>query len=303
MQLSELVATWLLHKRAEGLSARSLAFYADHAGRMVAAVGDGEATTVRAVQLAAWLVAERDRGLSDASVDCCWRTAAAFWSWAVAQEYVATSPMGEGRRRKVPRPRRRQPAIHAVKFDEYRRVVDAIDLASWTDYRDWCVVGVLFWCGLRLGELARLAVADVDVGRGLLIVQSGKGGKARVVPVVEDLAAGLATYVTMRPAGYDALWLELDKDNRRVKGQMMEPGLRQLLSRRTAVVGLARLHPHTWRHGFAVAMLNAGAEMSSVGAMMGHSSTRVTEAVYAHWQTTGIQRQYRAAAALIQESG
>jgi len=120
--------------------------------------------------------------------------------------------------------------------------------------------------------------------------------------VVDELAAGLATYVNLRPSGSGALWLALDKDGRHVKGQMMEAGLRQLLRRRTAAVGLAGLHPHAWRHGFACAMLNAGAELSAVSSMMGHSSTRVTEMVYARWDVRGVQRQYRAAAAVIQES-
>lgn len=74
-----------------------------------------------------------------------------------------------------------------------------------------------------------------------------------------------------------------------------------MLERRCAHAGVRYLRPHLWRHGFAMAMLNAGAELSAVGAMLGHSSTKVTKAVYARWLVYGLRRQYEAAALSIKE--
>lgn len=77
-----------------------------------------------------------------------------------------------------------------------------------------------------------------------------------------------------------------------VRGPLTTDGLRQVLKRLCRSAGVEYLHPHAWRHGFAMLFLNEGANLSAVSAMMGHSSTSVTQSVYASWQTRGLLREY-----------
>ena len=73
---------------------------------------------------------------------------------------------------------------------------------------------------------------------------------------------------------------------------MVSEGVRMMLRRRCEAAGIRYASPHAFRHGFAMAWLNAGMHMSAVAAVMGHSSQAVTEAVYAHWQTESLSREY-----------
>ena len=77
-----------------------------------------------------------------------------------------------------------------------------------------------------------------------------------------------------------------------VRGPLTRDGLRQVLEGLCQRARLPHLHAHLWRHGFAMWTLNAGVELSAVSAMMGHSSTAVTQSVYASWQSRGLLKAY-----------
>lgn len=300
--LSSCVEQFLLFKASEGLAARTLAWYREQLSAFVAYVTDRAVVDVKPADVALWLLEGRGRGLAPATVEGRYRALSAFFGWCESAEEVGgpSSPIGYGQRKRVKRPKVPAPALEYVTYAEYRQVVEAIDLATWLDYRDWCLLGVLYWSGLRRGEVVGLDTSDVDLARGLVLVRHGKGDKARVVPVVEEVVSGLVSYLAMRPAyPGSALWLALDRARVGIGGRLTACGLRQMLMRRCRRAQVRYLHPHSWRHGFAMGVLNAGAEMSSVAAMMGHSSVRVTESVYARWLVDGLRREYASAAARI----
>jgi integrase/recombinase XerC len=125
-----------------------------------------------------------------------------------------------------------------------------------------------------------------------VLVRHGKGQKARVVPTAPTVAALLLDYLYSRPA-YTGPELLLSADGANgVRGPLTTDGLRQVLKRLCRNAGVPYLHPHAWRHGFAMLFLNEGTSLSAVSAMMGHSNTAVTQTVYASWQTRGLLREY-----------
>lgn len=73
-----------------------------------------------------------------------------------------------------------------------------------------------------------------------------------------------------------------------------------MLIRRCKRAGVRYMHPHLWRHGCAMWMLNNGVGLSGVSALLGHSSTVVTETVYARWQPDALKREYQEALARVQ---
>ena len=75
-------------------------------------------------------------------------------------------------------------------------------------------------------------------------------------------------------------------------GRLTVSGLRQMLERRCAAAGLAYLNPHSFRHGLAMRLLNRGADMSLVQAILGHSRIATTQQFYARWLVSGLKTQY-----------
>jgi len=141
-----------------------------------------------------------------------------------------------------------------------------------------------YGCGLRLKELVGLRVADIDSARMALHIRHGKGQKERLVPLTQRLLAMLRVYWReYRPEG----WLFPS-----VKPQTaLTGGAVQRMCKRTAQrAGLTkRVHPHTLRHSFATHLLEAGVDLLSVQALLGHSHFNTT-AKYLHISMRRLQQ-------------
>jgi integrase/recombinase XerC len=304
MKVLDAVSLFLLFKESEGLSPQTIKWYDGLLAQFCRSMEGQTVEQISAVTIALWLTEERGRGLSASSIEARYRALQAFFNWCEGTEEVGrpASPIGHRDSRRVKRPKVGDRGVRYVRYAQYVQVTGAIDLANWLDYRDWCLLGLLYWCGLRRAELCGLAVDDVDFTQRLVLVQHGKGDKARIVPVTDEVVGGIATYLSIRPRWPGPeLWLSDGFDHRSVRGPLSPTGLRLMLERRCRAAGVEYLRPHRWRHGFAMSVLNAGAEMSSVSAMMGHSSVQVTERVYARWLVDGLRREYDAAVARIRE--
>lgn len=142
--------------------------------------------------------------------------------------------------------------------------------------RDRTLLDVLYSCGLRLKETLGLQVGDIDSARMTLHIRHGKGQKERLVPLSPRLLGVLRTYWrACRPA----TWLFPG-----VKATLpLTDGTVQRICKRTCKrAGLKkRVSPHTLRHSFATHLLEAGVDLLSVQALLGHSHFNTT-AKYLH---------------------
>ncbi|MGH8702187.1 MAG: tyrosine-type recombinase/integrase [Burkholderiales bacterium] len=150
--------------------------------------------------------------------------------------------------------------------------------------RDRTLLDVAYSCGLRLKELLGLEVRDIDSARMVLHIRHGKGQKERLVPLSRRLLEALRGYGRQyRPA----TWLFPG-----VKpATALSGGAVQRLCWRTAKrAGLSkRIHPHTLRHSFATHLLEAGVDLLSVQALLGHSHFNTT-AKYLHVSMRRLQQ-------------
>ena len=150
--------------------------------------------------------------------------------------------------------------------------------------RDRTLLDVAYSCGLRLKELLGLKVADIDSARMVLHLRHGKGQKERLVPLSPRLLQVLRGYWReYRPA----TWLFPG-----VKPALaLTDGTVQRICKRTVRrAGLAkRVHPHTLRHSFATHLLEAGVDLLSVQALLGHSHFNTT-AKYLHVSMRRLQQ-------------
>jgi integrase/recombinase XerD len=150
--------------------------------------------------------------------------------------------------------------------------------------RDRMLLELAYGCGLRLKELLGLKVPDIDSARMALHIRHGKGQKDRLAPLTPRLLELLRAYWReYRPA----TWLfPGDKP-----GTPLTGGTVQRISKRTANhAGLSkRIHPHTLRHSFATHLLEAGVDLLSVQALLGHSHFNTT-AKYLHISMRRLQQ-------------
>lgn len=168
-----------------------------------------------------------------------------------------------------------------LTLEEIDRIEDSIDLSKAEGARNRAIIEVLFSCGLRVSELVNMRLSDLYLEDRVLLVR-GKGNKERLVPVSNKAIADLKRWffdrnlMKIKPGEDDYVFL-----NRRgahltrtmilimVKRQAEEAGIKKTIS------------PHTFRHSFATALLQGGADLRSIQAMLGHEKIDTT-LVYTH---------------------
>ena len=150
----------------------------------------------------------------------------------------------------------------------------------------------MYSTGVRVSELVDLNLADVDfVGEALHI--RGKGKKARITPIAPTALAWIRRYMEMRRADPRAASFNQEAVFVNKHGQRLSTrSVRRKLDKYLALVGLdPATSPHTLRHSFATHMLNRGADLRAVQALLGHQSLSTTQ-IYTHVTTARMKQAY-----------
>jgi integrase/recombinase XerD len=158
-------------------------------------------------------------------------------------------------------------------------------------WRDRAMLELLYGSGLRASELVGLRPADVDLPAQLLVCR-GKRDRQRLVPIGDAARRALARYLERgRPRfvrGADPGVLFVNARGRALGRQ----GLWRIVRARARGVGLRGGFPHALRHSFASHLLEGGADLRSVQALLGHADIGTTE-IYTHLPTDAVRRLYR----------
>jgi len=178
-----------------------------------------------------------------------------------------------------------------LREEEVAAAMDVIPCGSFTDARDKAILELFYGTGMRLSELARLDVGDLNVmGRSVRVL--GKGDKERVLPLGKKLIASMKTYLATRDAASfresdDALFV--NREGRRLSRR----GIQLRVAKRLKDVSeKEKLSPHVLRHTFATHLLDRGADLEAVKELLGHSSLSTTQ-VYTHLTMDHLKRVYR----------
>jgi integrase/recombinase XerD len=164
--------------------------------------------------------------------------------------------------------------------DEVAALLAAPDVSTPLGLRDRAMIELLYATGLRVSELVGLQLPQLRLDAGFLIA-FGKGSKERIVPVGEQAEHWLRRYLLeVRP--------ELAKGRHQAVfasfrgGQMTRMGFWKILHGHGLKAGLrADLSPHVLRHSFATHLLEHGADLRAVQAMLGHADISTTQ-IYTH---------------------
>jgi integrase/recombinase XerD len=165
--------------------------------------------------------------------------------------------------------------------EEIERLLTAPDAAKPTGIRDRAMLELLYATGLRVTELCRLELNNVEKDSGVLRV-TGKGNKQRLVPFGESAGEAIGEYLNQgRPGllkGRASRFLFVTARG----GAMTRQGFWKLLGLYGKKAGIFRdLTPHVVRHSFATHLVEGGADLRSVQIMLGHADISTTQ-VYTH---------------------
>lgn len=215
-----------------------------------------------------------------------------FYNYLVKDEIIDTNYFSNVEAPKSPK---RLPKM--IKEAEIQMLFEICDLNNKLGYRNFCILGCLYGCGLRVSELCNMQIKDIDfIERTIKI--TGKGSKDRIVVMYDELSNSLKYYIsTFR---LELLYNSKDENNRYVflnknGTQLTRVGVRKILDKLVSDCGETfHISPHMLRHSFATALLNNGADMRSVQELLGHENLSTTQ-IYTHVSFDAIRSSYEIA--------
>jgi integrase/recombinase XerC len=208
-----------------------------------------------------------------------------FLKHAVREGRIAANPAAG-----VPTPRAPKLLPSELTVDEVFGLLDRIEGDDDASLRDRAVLEFLYATGLRVGELVRLDLDDVDM-RGCTVRVLGKGRKERMVPVGSKSARALTRWNERAGAlrvrsGSAALFLNLRGS------RLTDRSVRRILDRRLREAAIhAEVSPHALRHSFATHLLGAGADLRAIQELLGHASLSTTQR-YTHVSVDALMQVF-----------
>ena len=274
---------FLRYARIErGLAPRTVAAYASDLGRFVDYVSGEGVDAPRDLErshVTGFTAALEGEGLGARSRARVLSALRRMLAYAATREMLSCDPM-EG----VSGPRVVKALPKVLRPDESLALVEATDPTTPLGLRDRAMLELLYGAGLRVSELVSLPVAAIDRRAGLVRVL-GKGSKERIVPIGETALEAVDAYLENgrgvilgeRPDRTGALFLT------RRGGPMTRQNFFTLLRKLARIAGVPqeKVSPHVLRHAFATDLLEGGADLRAIQAMLGHADLSTTE-VYTH---------------------
>lgn len=175
-----------------------------------------------------------------------------------------------------------------LSADEVDLLEDSIDLSKPEGHRNRAIIEVLFSCGLRVSELVNLPLANLYINEMVVRVM-GKGSKERLVPLSHRAVEELKNWFICR----DALPIKPGEEpyvflNRRGH-RLTRTMILIMIKQQAEAAGLHKtISPHTLRHSFATALLEGGADLRVIQALLGHEKIGTTE-IYTHLSTASLR--------------
>jgi integrase/recombinase XerC len=210
-----------------------------------------------------------------------------FYRFLVERKNLANDPV---RQLQLPKAEKKLPLVLTQKQIEELlsaplRVAKHRSAPPWMPLRDVAIMELFYSSGLRLGELASLNVADVDVYTESVRVL-GKGRKERVCPVGAPALEAVSHY--RAAANVQSGPLFINKSRRRISSRSIWLILKRYLRHTSIPIAVS---PHKLRHSFATHLLDGGADLRSVQALLGHASLSTTQ-IYTHVTVERLKKAY-----------
>lgn len=246
-----------------------LAFMTQHHG---GTTGLAPLARISVGDMRAWMAHERARGVAARSLARSLSAVKSFYRWLAQREGFEPTAVLSTRSpkfsAKLPRP------LSAPAASDMINQVGLQSSEAWVAARDGAVITLLYGCGLRISEALSLKGADTPLPPVLRI--TGKGGKERIVPVLDIARDAVADYIQLCP--YEVT--PTAPLFRAIRGGPLAPrAIQKVVEQARLQLGLpATATPHALRHSFATHLMAAGGDLRSIQELLGHASLSTTQA-------------------------
>ena len=208
-----------------------------------------------------------------------------FYRFLVLNNYIETDP---SELLETPKIGLHLPEVLTV--EEIDRIIETVDMDKAEGQRNRAILETLYSCGLRVSELCNLKLSDLYFTEGFIKVE-GKGSKQRIVPISQRAIKEIRYWLIDRQAwrvkpGYED-YVFLARWGKGISRIMIFHLIKELADK----AGITKkISPHTFRHSFATHLLEGGANLRAIQAMLGHESITTTE-IYTHIDRNRLRQE------------
>ncbi len=281
--LSQAVDGFLMARRADGYSPQTLEQYKWALDMLVQFV-DKPLRQVTVENLRAFMASvQNNPRLSSSSIFHVWKSIRAFYKWA-STEGLSARPD-----KQLTKPRFAYREIQPLSEAEIKALLKAIDrtapsqgkrqsftMPRSTAHRDRAIIMLLLDTGIRASELCRLTIKDIDMQNSTITVHpfmSGIKSRPRIIPIGNVAKKALWRHLTARDTEYKGNELFFSRDGH----PLNRDSLRHLLVRLGERAGVPNVHPHRFRHTFAIQYLRNGGDIFTLQRILGHTTLSMVQ--------------------------
>jgi integrase/recombinase XerC len=242
---------------------------------------------MRGADVRAFMASRREAGVEPRSLARSLSAIKSFFRFLEREGVLSTEALNIVR---TPKAKKSLPrALTVLEAKATIAMTDELEDRPWVAARDMAVLSLCYGAGLRISEALALSRTDLE---GPTLRVTGKGGKTRLVPLIDSVRASVETYLGLCP-------FPLTPSQplfRGVKGGVLSPRLIQLrVARLRGALGLPPgATPHALRHSFATHLLGRGGDLRAIQELLGHASLSTTQ-IYTAIDTDRLLDAYRAA--------
>lgn len=273
----QLLDIFLSAKQVEGCSEKTLHYYQTTIAKLLHTI-DKRILHITTDDLRQYLADyQQASGCSRGNIDNIRRILSSFFAWREDENYILKSPV-----RRIHKIRTDKPVKETYTDEALEMIRD-----NCANLRDLAMVDMLSSTGMRVGELVRLNISDIDFENRECVV-FGKGNKERPVYFDARTKIHLKNYIASRTDQNPALFVSLQKPYKRLKISGVEIRLRRLGKQ----LGLNKVHPHKFRRTLATRAIDKGMPIEQVQRLLGHAKIDTTMQ-YAMVSQNNVKQSHR----------
>lgn len=268
-QIDEAIDGFLLACKVEGKSPFTIRFYQYKLKIFrvfVSQQGIKRMQDILPNHIRLFLAGLQDKDLAPASIHSDYAALNVLFNWLMAEGGVRRNPMQNIKRPRIPKKN-----IRAFSELDIRAILSLVVGKNFKCLRTRAMILLLLDTGLRLNELAKIKLTDIDLDREIIKVM-GKGAKERIVRMGKVTQDSLLAYLSKRSANHPCLWVT--KGGMPLKREGVQTAIRTVCCK--ANINGAKPSPHTFRHTFAISYLRNGGDLITLQNLLGHSNLEMT---------------------------